>query len=124
MSTPDRERGADLKVDTANLYREETFTDLRVASIRRLSPVKPDGSPDDARPPIFIGETSVMTNAGPVPIETQIEAKTLQEATEKFPEVIRQAIDRMISEVRRIQRQQASRIVIPETGPGGKIQLG
>jgi len=125
VSNPEqRTRVGDMKVDTTNLYREETFSDLRVASIRRLSPVKADGSPDETRTPIFVGETTVMTNAGPVPIEAPIDANTLEEAMEKFPAVIQQAIERMISEVRRLQRQQASRIIVPETGPGGKIHLG
>jgi len=124
VSNPERPRIADMKVDATNLYREETFSDLRVASIRRLSPVKSDGTPDDTRTPIFVGETTVMTNAGPVPIEAPIDANTLEEAMAKFPEVIQQAIERMISEVRRLQRQQASRIIVPETGPGGKIQMG
>ena len=29
-----------IEVDKSNLYREETFSDLRVASIRRLTPVR------------------------------------------------------------------------------------
>jgi hypothetical protein len=31
-------------VDLANLHREEIFTDLKVATLRRLSPVKADGA--------------------------------------------------------------------------------
>ena len=45
----------DIAVDQNNLYREETFTDLKVASIRRLTPIKPDGSDDFTRPAIFVG---------------------------------------------------------------------
>ena len=37
----------EVKVDKSNLYKEESFTDLKVATIRRLSPVKHDGSPDN-----------------------------------------------------------------------------
>src|SRR5205085_6636596 len=39
----------ELKVDAANLYREEVFSDLRVATIRRLTPIKIDGTNDDSR---------------------------------------------------------------------------
>ena len=63
-----------MKVDTANLYREEVFTDLKVASLRRLTPVKLDGSQDPARPVLFLGQTHVMTRGGPMPIEFGIEA--------------------------------------------------
>src|SRR5262245_10059225 len=35
-----------MTVDTANLYREEVYSDLRAASVRVLSPVKADGSAD------------------------------------------------------------------------------
>ncbi len=45
----------EIKVDRSNLYREESFTDLKVATIRRLSPIKEDGSPDSERPPLFTG---------------------------------------------------------------------
>jgi hypothetical protein len=115
---------SEIKVDVSNLYREENFTDLQVASIRRLTPIKPDGSPDDSRQPIFIGETHVMTSAGAVPVQAPIEAQTLDEATRKFPEAVQHAVQEMIEEVREYQRQQASRIIVPQAGPGGKIQLG
>jgi len=113
----------EMKVDDANLYREETFTDLRVASIRHLVPVKPDGSPDPSREAIFVGQTHVMTNAGPVPIQCPIEATTLEEAIQKFPEAAREGIQQMVEEVREIQREAASRIVVPKTRPDGTIQL-
>ena len=46
----------DLSVDQNNLYREETFTDLKIASIRRLTPVTVEGADDPARPTMFVGE--------------------------------------------------------------------
>jgi hypothetical protein len=124
MSGAPRERVSEIKVNVNDLYREETFTDLRVASIRRLAPVKLDGSPDTARDPVFIGQTHVMTSAGPVPVECPIEAKTLEEAMRKFPEAIQGAVQEMVEEVRELQRQAASRIIVPQAGAGGKIQLG
>ena len=42
--------------DSANLYREDSFTDLRTGSIRRLTPVTADGEPDDSRPVIYQGQ--------------------------------------------------------------------
>ena len=50
----------DIAVDQDNLYREETFTDLKVASIRRLTPVTADGSDDPSRPTLFVGETTLI----------------------------------------------------------------
>ncbi len=53
----------DLKVDAANLYKEEVFSDLRVATIRRLTPVRADGSTDESRAserfPVSIALSSV-----------------------------------------------------------------
>ena len=36
----------EIRVNEQNLYREEVYTDLRVATIRRLVPVKSDGTVD------------------------------------------------------------------------------
>ena len=113
---------SEVRVDTPNLYREEAFTDLKVASIRRLNPVKQDGSPDESREPIFTGETHVVTPSGPVPIQCRIEAKTLEEAAAKFPEAIQKAVNMMVDELKELQRREAGRIVVPKAGPGN-IQL-
>jgi hypothetical protein len=115
---------ADVKVDKANLYKEESFTDLKVATIRRLSPVKEDGSPDTSRPMLFTGETTLMSDRGPLPIQCPIEAADLQDAMEKFPEAVQQAVERLIEQAREIQRQQMSRIVVPGQGGGGGFPGG
>ena len=39
----------DLKLDGNNLYREESFTDMKTGAVRRLTPVKSDGSEDESR---------------------------------------------------------------------------
>ena len=109
----------EIKVDTSNLYREDSFTDLKVASVRRLVPVTVDGADDASRAPKFMAQTHVMTESGPMPIQCQIEAADLEEALGKFPEAIKEAIERMVEEVRELQRQQSSRIVVPKGGPGG-----
>ena len=116
----------DVKVDRTNLYREESFTDLKVATIRRLSPIKADGSPDDARPTLFTGETTLMSDRGPLPIQAPIEAKDLNEAMDKFPEAVQAAVERLIDQAREMQRQQMSRIVVPGQGgmPGGGLPGG
>ncbi|MBW2292623.1 MAG: hypothetical protein JRG94_09970, partial [Deltaproteobacteria bacterium] len=94
---------ADMQVDLDNLYREESFTDLRIAQIRRLTPVKPDGTEDDTRKMIFIGETQLMSARGPLPIHTPIDATDLAQAFEKFPEAINVAVENMIEEAKELQ---------------------
>ena len=106
----------ELTVDLDNLYREDVFTDLAVATLRRLTPVKPDGTDDPGRDVMFVAETQLMSQMGPVPVRTHVDAKTLTEAVERFPAAIKQAVERMMEEAREMQRREASRIVT--AGPG------
>ena len=120
---------SELKVDTTNLYREEIVTDLRVATLRRLLPIRLDGSPDPSRPVLFSAQTTLMTQAGPVPVSAAIDASSLEEATRKFPEAIQAAVERLVDEARELQRREMSRIVVPGTMPptpprGGKFEIG
>ncbi len=109
----------DIAVDTENLYREETFSDLKVASIRRLTPVTAEGLDDASRPTLFIGETTLMSARGPLPINCPIEAETLTDAFAAFPQAVQDAVERLMEEAREMQRQEANRIVVPGQGPGG-----
>lgn len=118
MSSDEPVIGA-IEVDKSNLYREETFSDLRVASIRRLTPVREDGSEDDSRETIFIGETTLMSQRGPLPVQAPIVASTLSEAFDKFPEAVQEAVDQLVEQARELQRQESSRIVVPGQVPGG-----
>lgn len=113
----------EITVDQDNLYREETFTDLKVASIRRLTPIEANGSDDTTRPVLFIGETTLMSARGPLPINCPIEATTLDEAINAFPQAVQAAVERLMEEAREMQRQEASRIVVPGQAPpgGGRI---
>jgi len=118
----------DIKVDPNALYLEEIFTDRRVGTIRRLTPVKKDGERDDARAVLYIGETQVLTPAGALPIGFEIGAGSLEEAADKFGQLAKEAIERTVKELQEMRRQAASQIVVP-TGPlppvppGGKIQM-
>jgi len=113
---------ADISVDKNNLYREESFTDLKVASIRRLTPINADGSDDTSRPAIFMGETTLMSQRGPLPVQAMIEAGSLEDAIDNFPEAVNAAVEQMIEQAKEMQRQEASRIVVPgQGGSGGKI---
>lgn len=112
-----------LNVDYNNLYREEAYTDLKVASIRKFIPVKPNGSEDKGREPFFVGQTQIMSPSGPLPIQCPIDALTLKDAIKKFPEAIQRAIKNLIAEAKQMQREEESRIVLPNAMPQGKIKL-
>jgi hypothetical protein len=107
----------DFKVDRSNLYREESFTDLKVGSIKHLRPVKSDGSEDKTRKPIFVGQSNIMTPQGPLPIQGVIKAKELQQAIKKFPEAMEVAMERLVDEAKKYQEQkeQDSQIQKPES---------
>lgn len=68
------------KMDPNALWREETFTDRRVGTIRRLSPIKADGGADLVRKPVFIGEAALVTPGGQLPISFEIPAEDLAQA--------------------------------------------
>ena len=53
MSDANGPKMTNIKINPDNLYKEETFTDLTYASIRRLTPVKIDGSIDESREIFF-----------------------------------------------------------------------
>jgi hypothetical protein len=108
----------DISLDPNALYREDVFTDRRAGSIRRLTPVTNDGSTDASRPVLFSGQTQLLTPAGVLPLGFEIEAKTLAEALDKFPEGVKIALDQAIDEAREMRREAASRIVVPDVGSG------
>jgi len=114
MSTTDGSRITNVKIDTNNLYKEEAFTDLTYVTIRRLTPVKIDGSIDESREAIFTGMTQLMSPNGPIPVSCVLEeAKNLGEAAAKLPDAIEKAVHDMIAEAKELERQEASRIVVP-----------
>ena len=112
----------DMSLDTANLVFEETFSDGRVGSIRRLTPVKSDGSVDESRSVEYSGHTQVMTEAGPLPVNFTLEADTLEQAVERFPSQAEQALEEMIRRIEEMRRESASSIVTP--GQSGFAQGG
>ena len=108
----------EIQIDPKGLYREDVFTDRRAGSIRRLTPVTIDGAPDTTRPVLFSGQTQLLTPAGVLPLGFEIEAKTLEEALQKFPEGVKAALEQAIDEARELRREAASRILVPEVGGG------
>ena len=119
MTDADTTPASELSVDLDSLYREETFSDMRAASIRRLTPVKEDGSDDPDRKAVYIGETSLMTQMGPFPVQFNIEAENLADAFKQFPDGVQEAIVKLNERAKEMAREEASRIVVPSAAPPG-----
>ena len=87
---------ADLRMDTAGLYREEVVTDRRIGVIRIL--------------------TQVLTPGGVLPLAFEIEASSLSQAIEKFPSGAEAAVERAIKELDALRREAAPSIIVPNSG--------
>jgi hypothetical protein len=98
MPSQEPKKAIDLTVDRDNLYREESFTDIKVAAIRRLTPVNSDGSDDDTRKPIFMGQTQLMTQSGPILLQSLLVAKTIEEAVVEFPVALQKEVDKAMAQ--------------------------
>ena len=109
----DQNHEIEFNVNRQNLFREESFTDMGVASNRRLTPVKSDGSEDKSRKAIFVGQTSLITPNGPVPIQALIDARQLQQAIKKFPEAMKNEMERLVEEMQKLKQEKESRIIVP-----------
>jgi hypothetical protein len=103
----------EFRVDRGNLYREETFTDLKSCSLKRLTPIKADGSPDKTRKTIFVGHTTLLSPNGAVPIQSVIHARELQQAIKRYPEAMKSAMERLVEEAKKYKAEKESRIIVP-----------
>ena len=108
----------EIRFDAAQLYQEDVFTDRTDGTIRRMVPVTVDGERDPSRPLLFSGQTQLLTPGGVLPLGFDIEAQSLAEAIEKFPDAVRGALEAAIEEAREMRREQQSRIVVPDVGGG------
>lgn len=108
---------ADIEMDAAGLYREETFTDRRVGTLQVLTPVTAAGAQDVARPVLYVGQTQVLTPAGALPLSFEIPAKSLEEAVQQFGDAAEQALGRTMRRLEELRREQASSIIVPGSGP-------
>jgi len=119
MSDTQGQGRMEARVDVENLYREDVFTDIRAATIRRLVPVNSDGSQDHKRKTVFMGFTQLVTEQGMIPLNFPIQAKNLKDAIDVFPAAIRETVDRMVEEAKKRQQDESSRIILPGS-PGEK----
>jgi hypothetical protein len=106
----------DIQMDATSLWREEIVTDRRAGTLRLLVPVRSDGTADPARPTHFVGEVQIMTQAGPLPISFEIEAKTLAEAVERYGAGAKAAVERTVAELQELRRQAQSSLIVPSAG--------
>jgi len=123
MSNGGQEQQIDFTVDRKNLYREESITDLKVASIRRLIPITVDGSRDTSRGAVFVAHTQLMSPEGPLPLQARLKATSLDEAIAEFPGAMEQALADMVQHLKKMREQQqqqppprrdaGSRIIVP-----------
>ena len=98
----------------ASSWSTKAISSSTFATIRRLTPVKIDGSPDESREPLFTGMAQLMSPNGPIPVQCMIEgAKTLSDAAAKLPDAIEKAVRGMIAEAQEMERQEASKLIVP-----------
>ena len=114
----------DIEVDPNDLYKEEVFTDRKAGTIRRLTPVTPNGDADDSRPISYIGQAQLLTPMGSVPLAFEIEAASLDEAARKFTAGAQAAIEETRKELEDMRRESASSIVMPQGGDAGMGPVG
>jgi hypothetical protein len=110
---------AEIAMDSANLYREEVFTDRRVGTVQRLTPVTAAGATDASRPVLYVGQTQVLTPAGALPLSFEVPAASLDEAIAKFGDLAQQALAKTMQRLEELRREQASSIIVPGTAPPG-----
>lgn len=115
---------ATLRMNPDNLYREQIISDRGAGAIRMMTPVSADGADDPTRTILFVGEAQILTPAGALPIAFEIDADSLGEAAEKFADGAQAAMQQTMNELRAMQREAASGIVIADEMPGGQAGAG
>ena len=103
----------DVQMDVNALVREEVITDRKIGSIRVLTPVTLEGTRDLTREVVYMGETQIMTQMGPLPISFKINAATLEEAVKCYGEAAKAGVQETIAKLEEMRREAASKIVTP-----------
>ena len=113
----EQDSGAGMNAD--DLYLEEIFTDRRVGTIQRLTPVDAEGKPDSSRQVAYLGQAQVMTPAGALPLSFEIPAASLAEAVAGFGAAAEQAVQDTMQRLQEMRREAAGSIIVPESGGAG-----
>ena len=123
----DEPANANMEMDSTALYREETITDRRIGSLQRLIPIKSDGTADESRNTVFVGQTQVMTPAGALPLTFEIPADSVEDAVQKFGEQAQEALADTMRRLEELRREASSSLIVPgaagPAGGGGGIQI-
>lgn len=114
---PEQDNGA--RMNAADLYLEEIFTDRRVGTIQRLMPVDAEGRPDPGRSVTYVGQAQVMTPAGALPLSFEIPAGSLAEAVAGFGGAAEKAVAETMQRLQEMRREAAGSIILPESGGAG-----
>ena len=110
-----------IQMDATTLYLEETFTDRRVGTIKRMSPVTAAGAPDGTRHVVYVGQAQIMTPMGALPLSFEIEADSLDGAIAKFGPAAEVAVQQTMRELQEMRRESASSLVIPDAGSAAAL---
>jgi hypothetical protein len=121
---PDENLDLELKMEEKDLYLEEIFTDRRVGTIQRLSPVDGTGQPDTQRPVLYIGQTQLMSRMGALPLSFEIPAQSLEQAVRGFAAAANGALRETMQKLEEMRREQASSLIVPDAGGGFGGGLG
>lgn len=121
MSQNETGQAPDPKMDARNLYREETISDLKVGTIRVLTPITPQGERDESRTVQYIGQASLYTPAGAIPLNFELDAESLAAAIDAFEAGAKKAMEETMERLREMRREQASSLYVPgqDGGQGG-----
>ena len=120
------ENSPEITMDANALSREEVFTDSRVGTIRKMTPVTIDGDVDSSRPLQFVGSTQIMTPGGALPLSFEVEANSLEEAIVQFGAEAKKALESTMQKLEEMRREAASSLIVPGSAPpgaGGGIQI-
>jgi hypothetical protein len=112
----------EIKMNIEDLYREDIFTDQKVGTIRRMTPVTPEGEIDGSRSVLYFGGTQMMTPAGPLPLNFEVKGNNLTEVVNNFGDAANKSLEDTMAELQEMRRQQASQIVMPGE-PSSQIQM-
>ena len=114
----------DTTMDPNSLFREENFTDQKMGAIRKLTPVKADGSDDDSRDVLFLGSAQVMTPMGAIPLNFSLDGNTIGEAADDFGAKAAVAVYDAAKDREKMRREQSSTIVVTVQGWGMGVSQG
>jgi len=115
---PEEPQDLELKMEESDLYQEEIFTDRRVGTIQRLTPIDKSGKTDPGRPVLYVGQTQLMSRMGALPLSFEIPADSLEQAVSKFAKAANGALQETMQKLEEMRREQASSLIVPEGGGG------